>query len=89
MSCSWASVTAAPPKPKQTEEPPAPPAARLNGTPNTAGGRAPPAPATAPAAPATPAKEPQYEPAPNEIKHVTLSKPTADAVLGIRLAGRD
>lgn len=84
---SWASVTAAPPKVKAVEEASAAAPARTNGFAPSAARPAAAAPALVPATP--PAKEPQYEPAPNEIMHITLMKPTADAVLGIRLAGRD
>lgn len=88
MSCSWASVTAAPPKVKAAEEPPAAAPARANGVAPAA--PRPAAVAAASTAAAVPAaKEAQYEPAPNEIMHITLNKPNADSVLGIRLAGRE
>ena len=63
-----------------------------------ANGAAPPAaPAAAKAAPAAGGAAPprpnkalfSYEPAPNEIMRVTLTKPTTDAKLGIRLAGEE
>lgn len=38
---------------------------------------------------ATARKAPLYEPAPNEIMRVTLSKPDSNAKLGIRLAGEE
>ena len=70
-------------------------AARPAATPN--GGAPPSAPAAAAKpAPAAGAAAPRankalfsYEPAPNEIMRVTLTKPTTDAKLGIRLAGEE
>ena len=54
------------------------------------------APAAAKAAPASTAGAPprnkahfSYEPAPNEIMRVSITKPTTDAKLGIRLAGEE
>ena len=38
-------------------------------------------------APPPPAAAADYEPAPNEIMQVSIMKPSADAKLGIRLAG--
>eukprot|EP00315_Gephyrocapsa_oceanica_P023743 CAMPEP_0185369652 /NCGR_PEP_ID=MMETSP1364-20130426/18849_1 /TAXON_ID=38817 /ORGANISM="Gephyrocapsa oceanica, Strain RCC1303" /LENGTH=193 /DNA_ID=CAMNT_0027970413 /DNA_START=26 /DNA_END=604 /DNA_ORIENTATION=- len=81
---SWASIAQkAPPKAAKEEEEaaPAPAPPRANGIATTAR----PAAASVPVA----AQSAAYEPAPNEIKSVVLSKPTTDAVLGIRLAGRE
>ena len=81
---SWASIAQkAPPKAAKEEEEaaPAPAPPHANGIATTAR----PAAASVPVA----AQSAAYEPAPNEIKSVVLSKPTTDAVLGIRLAGRE
>jgi hypothetical protein len=78
--------------PSATNGTPAPPVpvAATNGVPAPAPAPAATRPASAPTAPATlPARKPLYEPAPNEIMRVTLTKPQPDAKLGIRLAGED
>ena len=80
---SWASIAQkAPPKAAKEEEEaaPAPAPPHANGIATTAR----PAAASVPVA----AQSAAYEPAPNEIKSVVLSKPTTDTVLGIRLVSR-
>ena len=94
---TWATLVS-----KKPEEPASKPAAPLptseaaarngggeNGAPAPVAPRPSTAPAPAPPAAPPPRKAPLYEPAPNEIMRITLTKPQPDAKLGIRLAGED